>query len=55
MADFVGSYYASNETVNVDREQFDPLYAETPVSIVDMERLEVKYSGAPGRLQLRNM
>lgn len=50
MADFVGSYYAPNESVGTDDEQFDPLYAETPVSIVDMERLEVR-SRAQGRIR----
>lgn len=50
MADFVGSYYASNETVGTNSEQFDLLYAETPVSIVDMERLEVR-SRAQGRIR----
>lgn len=50
MADFVGSYYASNESGGTHSRQYDPLYAETPVSIVDMERLEVE-SRAHGRLR----
>lgn len=52
MSDFVGSYYSSSDLAEPDNAQFDSLFVEVPVSIVDMDRLDKR---SPASCRMRQL